>query len=95
MKRSIAAFLVVFLMTFSILPQDKYSRIADKAFQEIAPNQKESGLSTEAKTAIGVAGGVLAVGAAVKVGKLLWDKFSKDKYERIAEKAFEAVKNTD
>ena len=91
MKRSIAAFLVVFLMTFSILPQDKYSRIADKAFQEIAPNQKESGLSTKEKIEIGI----LAAGAAVKVGTLLWNKFSKDKYENIAEKAFEAVKNAD
>lgn len=100
MKKTVSVFLIVFLTTFSIFPwsQDKYTKIANEAYQaivqdkssEAAPSKKESGLTTEEKIAIGAAVGTAAVAA----GTWLWNKFSKDKYEKVAEKAFEAVKDT-
>lgn len=100
MKRTVSVFLIVFLTTFSIFPwsKDKYSKIVDKVFQEIkqnetsddVPSTKESGLTTKEKIVLGIGIGTAAVAGA----KLAWDKLSKDKYEKAAEKAFEAVKDT-
>lgn len=100
MKRTVSVFLIVFLTTFSIFPwsQDKYTKIANEAYQaivqdtssEATPSKKESGLTTWDKIAI-IFGIGTAAGAA---GTWLWNKFSKDKYEKVADKAFEAVKNT-
>ena len=97
MKKTVSVFLIVFLTTFSIFPwsKDKYSKIADKAVQEIkqnetsddAPSQKESGLTVKDIIEFGV-----VVVETIDAGRRFWNKFSKDKYKKVAEKAFEAAK---
>ena len=87
MKKIITAVLITSLFTFSVFPTDKYKIIADKACEEVTG--EGLGLSTGEK----VAGGLLLTAGALYLGKKAYDAIKKDKYEDIADKAFDAIKD--
>ena len=83
MKKIISIVLIASFFTFSVFPTDRYEKIAEKACKTVTG--KGMGLSTGEKVAvgIGIVGGLL----------VLYDAANKDKYENIADKAFEAIEN--
>ena len=87
MKKIISIVLIASFFTISVFPTDKYEKIADKACKTVTG--EGMGLSTGEKI---IGGLFFAVGAAY-AGKKLYDNLTKDKYEDIADKAFEAIKN--
>ena len=87
MKKIITAVLITSLFTFSVFPTDKYKIIADKACEEVTG--KGLGLSTGEKVVIGL--DVAYKG--YKFGKSIYNAMKKDRYEDIADKAFEAIKD--
>lgn len=83
MKKIISIVLIASFFTFSVFPTDRYEKIAEKACKTVTG--EGMGLSTGEKVAIGIGivGGLL----------VLYDAANKDKYENIADKAFEAIEN--
>ena len=83
MKKIISIVLIASSFTFSVFPTDRYEKIAEKACKTVTG--EGMGLSTGEKVAvgIGIVGGLL----------VLYDAANKDKYENIADKAFEAIEN--
>lgn len=84
MKKIISIVLIASFFTFSVFPTDRYEKIAEKACKTVTG--EGMGLSTGEKVAV-VVGGLLVA------GKMLYDAANKDKYENIADKAFEAIEN--
>ena len=83
MKKIISGILIVTLLTFSLFPTDKFERIANKTCKSVTG--KELGLSTGEK--IGIGAGLLIGGA------LLYNALKGDKYDDIADKAYEKIIN--
>ncbi len=91
-------FSVILLVTttsFCLFPADKYEKIASETCKAVtgspldstaSSSEKKTGLTTGEKVAVGA----VALGAAAWLGASL---LSKDKYEKIADKAYEASKN--
>ena len=90
MKKIISIVLIASFFTFSVFPTDRYEKIAEKACKTVTG--EGMGLSTVEKVA-GVAGVAGVVGGLLVAGKMLYDAANKDKYENIADKAFEAIEN--
>lgn len=96
MKKVISVLLLVTTTSFCLFPADKYEKIASETCKAVtgAPlnstassSEKKTGLTTGEKVAVGVGVGTVALGL---LGAAL---LSKDKYEKIADKAYEATKS--
>ena len=87
MKKIISIVLIASFFTFSVFPTDRYEKIAEKACKTVTG--EGMGLSTGEKVAVGIG----IVGGLLVAGKMLYDAANKDKYENIADKAFEAIEN--
>ncbi|MBQ9282986.1 MAG: hypothetical protein IJ207_12475 [Treponema sp.] len=95
MKKVISVILLVTTTSFCLFPADKYEKIASETCKAVtgAPlnstassSEEKTGLTTGEKVAVGA----VALGAAALLGAAL---LSKDKYEKIADKAYEASKS--
>lgn len=96
MKKMISVILLVTTASFCLFPADKYEKIASETCKAVtgsplnstaSSSEKKTGLTTGEKLAVGVGVGTVALGL---LGAAL---LSKDKYEKIADKAYEASKN--
>ena len=96
MKKMISVILLVTTTSFCLFPADKYEKIASETCKAVtgspldstaSSSEKKTGLTTGEKVAVGVGVGTVAFGF---LGAAL---LSKDKYEKIADKAYEASKN--
>lgn len=96
MKKMISVILLVTTTSFCLFPADKYEKIASETCKAVtgsplnstaSSSEKKTGLTTGEKVAVGVGVGTVALGL---LGAAL---LSKDKYEKIADKAYEASKN--
>lgn len=92
----ISVILLVTTASFCLFPADKYEKIASETCKAVtgsplnstaSSSEKKTGLTTGEKLAVGVGVGTVALGL---LGAAL---LSKDKYEKIADKAYEASKN--
>lgn len=95
MKKMFSVILLVTTTSFCLFPADKYEKIASETCKAVtgspldstaSSSEKKTGLTTGEKVAVGA----VALGAAAWLGASL---LSKDKYEKIADKAYEASKN--
>ena len=95
MKKVISVLLLVTTTSFCLFPADKYEKIASETCKAVtgspldstaSSSEKKTGLTTGEKVAVGA----VALGAAAWFGASL---LSKDKYEKIADKAYEASKS--
>ena len=95
MKKMISVILLVTTTSFCLFPADKYEKIASETCKAVtgspldstaSSSEKKTGLTTGEKVAVGA----VALGAAALLGASL---LSKDKYEKIADKAYEASKS--
>lgn len=96
MKKMISVILLVTTTSFCLFPVDKYEKIASETCKAVtgspldstaSSSEKKTGLTTGEKVAVGVGVGTVAFGF---LGAAL---LSKDKYEKIADKAYEATKS--
>ena len=96
MKKVISVLLLVTTASFCLFPADKYEKIASETCKVVtgsplnstaSSSEEKTGLTTGEKVAVGVGVGTVALGL---LGAAL---LSKDKYEKIADKAYEASKN--
>lgn len=90
MKKLISLVLIGSFLLIPAFSADKYERVAGKAYSAVSPEKAQAekggeGLSTGAKIGIGAA----LLGGAIVLGSAL---LSDDKYEKIADKAYEATK---
>lgn len=91
MKKLVSAALIACILVFSVFPKDKYDNIADKACnsvtgEKLGSSKKDGeGLSTGTKIGIGL-------GLAAVAGGIILAATADDKYEKIADKAYEASK---
>ena len=99
MKKVISVLLLVTTTSFCLFPADKYEKIASETCKAVtgsplnstaSSSEEKTGLTTGEKVAVGVGVGTVALGAAAWLGASL---LSKDKYEKIADKAYEASKS--
>mgnify|MGYP007069907768 CR=1 FL=1 len=95
MKKVISVLLLVTTASFCLFPADKYEKIASETCKAVtgsplnstaSSSEEKTGLTTGEKVAVGA----VALGAAALLGASL---LSKDKYEKIADKAYEASKS--
>lgn len=95
MKKVISVILLVTTTSFCLFPADKYEKIASETCKAVtgtpldstaSSSEKKTGLTTGEKVAVGA----VAFGTAAWLGASL---LSKDKYEKIADKAYEATKS--
>lgn len=95
MKKMISVLLLVTTTSFCLFPADKYEKIASETCKAVtgsplnstaSSSEEKTGLTTGEKVAVGA----VALGAATLLGAAL---LSKDKYEKIADKAYEASKS--
>ena len=98
MKKIISFCLIVSLFSFSAFAdsKDKYEKIADKVYETVSPEhaaleEDDNDLTTGEKAAIGAAA-VAGAAALIYGGVKLYNYLNKDKYENIADKAYEATK---
>ena len=96
MKKLISVLLLVTTASFCLFPADKYEKIASETCKAVTGSpldstasspEEKTGLTTGEKVAVGVGVGTVALGL---LGAAL---LSKDKYEKIADKAYEATKS--
>ena len=96
MKKVISALLLVTTTSFCLFPADKYEKIASETCKAVTGSPLNSTASSSEKTTGLTTGATVAVGAGVgtvALGLLGAALHSKDKYEKIADKAYEASKN--
>ena len=95
MKKMISVILLVTTASFCLFPADKYEKIASETCKAVtgspldstaSSSEEKTGLTTGEKVTVGA----VALGAAALLGAAL---LSKDKYEKIADKAYEASKS--
>lgn len=95
MKKVISVILLVTTASFCLFPADKYEKIASETCKAVtgspldstaSSSEEKTGLTTGEKVTVGA----VALGAAALLGAAL---LSKDKYEKIADKAYEASKS--
>ncbi|MBP3772111.1 MAG: hypothetical protein J6I53_05375 [Treponema sp.] len=98
MKKVISVLLLVTTTSFCLFPADKYKKIASETCKAVtgspldstaSSSEEKTGLTTGEKVAVGVGVGV----GTVALGFLGAALLSKDKYEKIADKAYEASKS--
>lgn len=96
MKKVISVLLLVTTASFCLFPADKYEKIACETCKAVtgsslnstaSSSEEKTGLTTGEKVAVVVGVGTVAFGL---LGAAL---LSKDKYEKIADKAYEATKS--